>query len=346
MQNTTLAFYNFNIKQYENFSAILTLSVMSLNDNWTLVDEDNARVIFVASEYALTQMQWDGLQTKYPEAILIAYSDNLKSLEVEKQLLTPLTKLPSRASLIILLNEVALELNQLDIESNKIIEEEAYDLIDIIVDDEAVKHAESRYFLPQDYFLGLVLSSIEEEQAYECKSQNGVLIYIYPQHEKYFYSVEKKALKSLFLMSPENFTLTKLTALEIEQRTHTMMFEALNDLLWRATITASQGRLMKGLSFNDVIHLRHWPDISHIKMVNNYLIIAAFMTRNTVDLNTIIKHTEQELADVVDFHNGCHILGLIGHDQTFSLNSKPVSDKLRQLRERIFETLRLNVVDK
>ena len=364
MQKTTLALHNFNIKQYENFSAILTLSVMSLHDNWRLVDEKEATVIFVASETSLTQVQWDEIQASYPHTILVAYSDNLKLLNVKKELLTPLARLPSRSDLIVLLNEIAVELDEkskktetsilseafdtTEIENIKPTEGVTYDLIDEVVineSNEPTVKTENRYFLPNDYFLGFVLESIKGEQAYACKGDNGTLIYLDPQQKKYFYSIEKKALKALFLMPSKKFTLIKLTQLEIKQKTQGMTAHTLNDLLWRATINASQGRLMEGFEFNDVIHLRHWPDIAHIKMVDNYLIIAAFMTRNTVDLETIIGHTEQQRGDVVDFHNGCHILGLIDRGKAFSLNSKPVSDKLRQLRGRIFETLRLNVVD-
>ncbi|MCK4494106.1 MAG: hypothetical protein KAU26_08630, partial [Methylococcales bacterium] len=87
MQKTTLAFHDFNLKQSENFAAILTLSLMSLNDNWTIVDINEARVIFVASARNLTQDQWDAIQEQYTGAILVAYSDNLAPLMCQYKLL-------------------------------------------------------------------------------------------------------------------------------------------------------------------------------------------------------------------------------------------------------------------
>ncbi len=353
MQKTTLAFHNFNRKQAENFSAILTLSAMSLNDNWNVIVPESAGVIFVASEQVLTQNEWDDIQGQYAEAILVAYSDDLAPLKCQYELLTKMTKLPARAELIALLNQLAVELENRELSSltgsfeTELISSDfsenndaIIDLMDVVNPPERV---ESRFFLPNDCFLGILLDSIESGRTYDCKSPCGAHLYLCPQQNKYVFLASRSDLNELLLMSEDDFTVMELSQMDFEQKTKLMESKNLNDLLWSAAVVGSGGRLMKGHGLDDVVHLKHWPDISHIKTANHYLIIAAFMSKNTVDMETIAEHTEQTLEDVIDFHNGCHILDLIERDDEYSLNSKPVSDKLRQLRGRIFETLHLNV---
>ncbi|MCK4492774.1 MAG: hypothetical protein KAU26_01860, partial [Methylococcales bacterium] len=319
-------------------------------------DINEARVIFVASARNLTQDQWDAIQEQYTGAILVAYSDNLAPLMCQYKLLTNITKLPARSELIVLLNQLAVELEQKKplvtttlletaqipsklSEKNDVIE----DLTPIISPNE---HIESRFFFPNYYFLGILLESIASGRRYDCKSPCGAHLYVCSNQKKYFFSANKTNLNELLLRSADDFMVTELSQMDFEQITKSMESKKLNDLLWSAAVAGSQGRLMKGHGLNDVIHLKHWPDIAHIKTANHYLIIAAFMSRNTVDIETIANQTEQTLEDVIDFHNACDVLGLIEHDDVYSLNSKPVSDKLRQLRGRIFETLHLNVVEK
>ena len=355
MQKTTLAFHDFNLKQSENFAAILTLSLMSLHDNWDIVDINGAGVIFVASAKGLTHDQWDAIQKQYAGAILVAYSDTLAPLMCQYELLTKITKLPARSKLIVLLNQLALELAQKKLhvaaellETERVANErlEKNDVIEDLAPIVSLNtRVESRFFFPTHYFLGILLESIASGRCYECKSACGSLLYVSSHQKKYFFSTKKTNLNELLLRSVDDFTVTELSPMDFEQTTKSMEPKKLNELLWSATVVGSQGRLMKGHGLDDVIHLKHWPDIAHIKATNHYLIIAAFMSRNTVDMKTIANQTEQTLADVIDFHNACDVLGLIERDDTFRLNSQPVSEKLRQLRGRIFETLHLNVVE-
>jgi len=108
----TLALLDFNAKQQAAFSAILVLSEMSLGDDWQIVDKEIANIIFVHSEQAISQKQWDKIQLNYPKAILVAYSENLEPLDIEWKLLTEATKPPQRSLLIALLNKIAVALSQ------------------------------------------------------------------------------------------------------------------------------------------------------------------------------------------------------------------------------------------
>ncbi len=386
----TLALLDFNAKQQAQFSAILVLSEMSLNDDWQIVDKEIANIIFVNSEQTMSQKQWDEIQLNYPKAILVAYSENLESLNIAWKLLTESTKPPQRSLLIALLSKIAVTLNEVtkvvekDVITVKTVENNAIPIeknsqkkgadsiiskeisskeplinepvfivnppekksADKVILSEKIiqknKHVNDKYFLPEHYFLGIVQKSIQTGEIYHCKTLCNINIYLFPKENSYFCSLNIADLKRLFLMSPDEIKIKKISEKDLKQYTENMETSVLTDLLWHSAVTASQGRLMKN-HHNDIVHLKYWPDISYINTSKNYLGIAIFMQHNAVDIIKIAGYTEQKESDVIDFHNACNALGLIDYNKKFFLNSKPSSDQLRQLRQRIFKTLRLNI---
>lgn len=370
----TLALLGFNRKQQAAFSAILVLSEMSLDDNWQIVDTETARVIFINSDQAISQQQWDEIQRSYPEAILVAYSENLASLNTAWALLTESTKPPQRSLLILLLNKLVVALNQM----TKVVEQEVIAIetvdknlsskenspkelsvnnpvamievldkksIDKVVPPKKIplkdKQVNDKYFLPEHYFLGIVQKSIQTGKIYHCKTQCNINIYLFPQQNCYFCSLSITHLSPLFLSFVDE--------IEIKEISETTLFEAvenkeskdINDLLWYSTTIASQGRLMKNRHRNDVVHLKYWPDISYINASESYLVIATFMLYNRIDIKRIAGYTEQKMEDVIDFYNACHSLGIISYNTDFVLNSNPASDVLRQLRRRVFKIFKI-----
>ena len=205
------------------------------------------------------------------------------------------------------------------------------------------KHVKDQYFIPDYYFLGIVQKSIQTGKIYHCKTPCNINIYLFPRENSYFCSLNISDLSSLFLIYIDEIKIKEISEKELKKDIENMKSDVLTDLLWHSAVIASRGRLMKNHHHDTVVHLRYWPDISYINTSENYLIIAIFMQYNAIDIQKIAGYTEQTVSDVINFHNACNALGLIDYDKKFSLNSKPASDKLRQLRQRIFKMLRLNI---
>ena len=365
----TLALLDFNAKQQVAFSAILVLSETSLNNNWKFADKKTANIIFVNSKQVISQKQWDKIQQRYPEAVLVAYSENLEPLNIEWKLLTEETKPPQRSLLIALLNKITIALSQ----TTKVVKKEIITVNNdsspienkginrailkedqkkqpinntiLIAEPPENKHVNDNFFLPEYYFLGIVQKSIQVGEIYHCKTPCNINIYLFPKENSYFCSLNLADLESLFLMYPDEIKIKKILEKDLKQYTKNMKIQSLTDLLWHSAIIASRGRLMKSHDFSEIIHLKYFPDISYINVSTGYLAIAIFMRFNQLGIKMIASYTEQKETDVIDFYNACHMLGLINYNGNLILKSKPASDKLRQLRQSVFKTLQMNITN-
>ncbi|MDQ7090072.1 MAG: hypothetical protein Q9M50_05435 [Methylococcales bacterium] len=166
-------------------------------------------------------------------------------------------------------------------------------------------------FIPGRYFLGILQKSIKMGNIYRCSIKGKPALYLLPEQDCYFCSAGIEGLTSLFLTPPKDIEIKLLSGEALKKQIGGLKTKDLNDLLWYATITASQGRLMAHYYLEDNVYLHSWPDISMVSANRSYLIIASFMNKHTVSLVRIAEETQQKLSDVIDFHNGCYSLGLM-----------------------------------
>jgi len=322
LKKNTLAFFNFNDKQQEVFSSILLLFARNLNADWEVVNKEKAQVIFVQSKNSITQTQWDKIQAGYPHAILVAYSVNLRYIKTPWKLLTEATRLPQRSALIALLNKITVEGFSVNAKPKKITTSKKVSLLKVV---------KTNLFVPENYFLSILQKSLKTGHIYRCEFKNEIVIYLLPEQNCYFCATEIDDLKDLFLSAPQEIKVKKLLEEELKQYVAGLKTKALNDLLWHATITTSQGRFMTNHQPDTLVSLKSWPDISLVSKNKSYLEIATCMNHNTADIIEIAKHSQQKLSDVIDFYNACYLLGLISVPEKITLFSKPVFNKLTKL---------------
>lgn len=176
---------------------------------------------------------------------------------------------------------------------------------------EQKKSSRTDLFLLEHYFLSIIQKSLKLGHIYHCRFENGIDIFLLPQQNCYFCDIEIKDLSLLFLTHPKDIILTKLNEKELKKQVKGLKTKALNDLLWHSAISVSQGRFMKNYHPEQLVSLKYWPDISQISPHQSYLKIAPFMSNNKENIANISQKTQQKLADVLDFHNACNILGLV-----------------------------------
>ncbi|MDQ7090325.1 MAG: hypothetical protein Q9M50_06730 [Methylococcales bacterium] len=328
----TLAFLNFTDHQQDIFSSVLFLSSRNLDNEWTVVSKKNAHVIFVYSQEVINDTQWNEIQSIYPQALLVAYSVNLTGLKTPWKLLTEPTELPARSALILLLNRIGNEkTNPKEVFNNE-----------IPLQITQLTKVDSNLFLPNNYFLGIIQESIKTGHIYRCNIQNNITLYILPQQYCYFCSTELFDLNEVFLLPASEIKITRILEIELEQQIEGLQTKALGDLLWYATVSASQGRFMENYQPDTKIHLKCWPDISLVSINESYLAITYYMTKNTANVMEIAKQTQQKLIDVIDFYNACHVLGLI---ETAPLKrSQSIINGSKQLQHSTPKHVRLHIV--
>ena len=114
--------------------------------------------------------------------------------------------------------------------------------------------------------------------------------------------------------------------------------QPLNSLVWYAALQGSQGRLLSGVSPEDIVHLSRWPDLG-IPGCGHYVGLAAFMHSNTVKLADIAAACHYPVASVYNFYNACHLVGLTKQGGAVHWHQKPASPEnkllLKKIRDRI-----------
>lgn len=93
----------------------------------------------------------------------------------------------------------------------------------------------------------------------------------------------------------------------------------IDELMWQAGYYASQGRLMEGLSLTDVVHLKHWPNLTRLPNNFNSFQMAAMLTRHPTTIvfaHRVLKIPQDEIKE---FYTAAYCAGLAE-----MLNTPPV----------------------
>jgi hypothetical protein len=191
-------------------------------------------------------------------------------------------------------------------------------------------------FEPAHYLLGLLDKANADKQSRSCALTGSKPLIIVPNENKYYTELD--------LLGIAKLCSTLLAGMEVSIVDHNQDKEEvvqigrtrvrrkvasalpllpshpLADLLFRAALYASQGRLLYGYDLDTPVRLHDWPSKTLLResatvMAERYIFpLTAFMTANpAMSLPDIAKATQQSLAKVIDFHNACAVLGLLEH---------------------------------
>ena len=80
--------------------------------------------------------------------------------------------------------------------------------------------------------------------------------------------------------------------------------------MWQAAHYVSNGRLMEGLNMDDVVKMRHWPNLTRLPSNLNSFQIAAMLTRHPTTIvfaHRVLKIPQDEINT---FYSAAHCAGL------------------------------------
>jgi hypothetical protein len=188
-------------------------------------------------------------------------------------------------------------------------------------------------FAPQSCLLGILQEALRSGQNLSLIAPSQPQILVCTETQSFYSVVGVEALSDFCALPAQAIQASPLTRAEIERlsQERKMSRQALDELLWLAALYGSQGRLLQGCAADTVLHLKHWPQVSHLPHYRAYLRVAAFMNQNAADLAYIAAATGMPLATVYDFHNACEILGLLERGIEPFLKKKEVNGALRNL---------------
>ena len=189
------------------------------------------------------------------------------------------------------------------------------------------------HFNPAFHFLGLIQKAIADGITRHCAHSACPEVYLVPAEQTYYTTqTDIEALQALCLAAPFDLNVelapdwhprnnqdVKAGRMLIHRKnseTQTdMLGRPLEELLWYATLCVSGGRLLQGYQVETPVRLLSCPDFSRFYHKDYHPILAAVMLEDSASLTTWAETTGIPLAQIIDFHNACATLGLIGMEQ-------------------------------
>jgi hypothetical protein len=186
------------------------------------------------------------------------------------------------------------------------------------------------YFEPHEHFLGLLQGSLYLKQPRRFNCGHLPPIYVLPTEGRCFTTAfnphQLTETQQAFLGAhSKDINYVDLSAAELATQVRTAQLTSYRSetLLWLSALQTSRGRLINGYSTTTPVHLKRWPNFINLPYQETFMLLAAFMSKNTTDLLTISKKTQVPLPTVINFFNACSVLNLITVDD----KSKPVMSK-------------------
>lgn len=86
--------------------------------------------------------------------------------------------------------------------------------------------------------------------------------------------------------------------------------QSIDALLWKVTLWSARGRLPVGTDINSAIGLQHWPNMTRLLTIPQFLRVAALWVRSPLTLAKTVETLGVEARYVCAFFSACHALDL------------------------------------
>ncbi|MGZ8184114.1 MAG: hypothetical protein ACXWT1_19385 [Methylobacter sp.] len=194
---------------------------------------------------------------------------------------------------------------------------------------------QANVFEPANYLLGLLEKADADRLTRRCMLAGQAPLFIVPEEGKYYTEADFASLTKLCsALLPElevsivdtsgsQEEVVQIGRMVVRRKKESPLPKipgrSFSELLFRAGFYASQGRLLPGYNPNAPVRLKSWPDkallkeSASIKEERYFFQLAAFMTANAAGLADIAEAVHLPIAQVIDFHNACAVVGLLEH---------------------------------
>lgn len=168
---------------------------------------------------------------------------------------------------------------------------------------------EDRYFDPDDYLLGILRHAVADGHNIAVSLGAGEVCILTARGE-YFTDLAPQALRQFCCRPAGQYAVRRLPEREAAKIERAGRYgRNLDELMWYAALCASQGRLIKGCRRDDVVLLKHWPNLTRIAATPNAVRIAALLTRYPTSVTLAYRLLKISLAELNEFYSGAHAAG-------------------------------------
>jgi len=178
-------------------------------------------------------------------------------------------------------------------------------------------------FSPDDYVINIIRRAVSNSQNILIDNPNHGRVTVLSSAGEYLTDLEK--LKSFCQLPAGSFKVTVLNDSKIENY-KTVIGRNIDELLWAAGFYASEGRLIEGSKWDDVLELCHWPNFTRIPMSINFLRIASLLSKHSSSIERIIVDLKIPRDEAYRFYCAARCAGairIVNNDNHIEANFKP-----------------------
>ncbi|VAW56405.1 hypothetical protein MNBD_GAMMA07-2749 [hydrothermal vent metagenome] len=154
-------------------------------------------------------------------------------------------------------------------------------------------------FSADEYIINIIRRAMTNAQDIMIESKSHGYIIILAKEAEYFAKVDN--LPEFCNMSAKSLKITVLNEKKLNEY-KTGIGRNIDELLWQAGYYASNGRLLEGCFWNDVIKLNYWPNFTRLPMTPNSLRIAALLAVHPVTIEHTILVLKVKREEVYQFY--------------------------------------------
>lgn len=214
-------------------------------------------------------------------------------------------------------------------------------------------------FEPREYLLGLIQRAMADQHIRRCLLPGLPPLFIVPAEGRYYTNADNTGLHALCSAMLIDIQVEIVDSVEGGEEEEELVqigrmwkrrkkegggqpklpSRSLAELLFRATLGASRGRLLAGNRNLGPVKLKRWPEAFCFEQDRRFFPLTAFMAANAAPLTTIAERTGVPMTRVIDFYNACAVLNLIDHPETEQIRARRIADRERELYRKISQAL-------
>lgn len=186
---------------------------------------------------------------------------------------------------------------------------------------------EEAYFDPEDSLLGVLRRAVATGQNIAVSHPAGGEVRILTDRGEYFTELPPERMRQFCGRPAGEYAVRRLAEGEA-----TTLGQGgrhgrnIDELMWHAALGAARGRLIQGCRRDDVVLLKHWPNLTRLAATPNAVRIAALLTRYPTSVTLAWHLLKIPQAEMYDFYSAAHAAGW-----AVAVNRKPALTDEAQL---------------
>lgn len=198
-----------------------------------------------------------------------------------------------------------------------------------------------KFYDPDRYLIGIVRECLADgvSRRLSCADGGGTLL-VDPERALCLVFSDNVALLPILSASRDKIQVQLLSQADLAEAlaAHAQAL-AVNDVLFLSALLGSHGRIWRGCANDEPVRLRQWPGLGHLPNSVEYINLAAFMSGNNADVQTIAERTGMPVGQVIDFHNACMAVELLDRGGEVAVREKSINPNVRALYQKIAKRL-------